>query len=74
MNRSTLLRFLFFTAAIVLAVLPLSMDFEHSKITVAEATCQDCRPAPERWACMGVEKSCNLKYEICENLPFPDPS
>ena len=33
----------------------------------------DCRPAPQKWACMSVLGSCNLAYPPCYWLPFPLP-
>ena len=39
-----------------------------------EAVCQDCRPAPENWACNYKWGTCPLWYKPCQDLPLTQNS
>ncbi len=55
------------------AVVGVLLALSGSGALPEKAVCTDCRPAPERWACLSVLRSCNMDYKECRDLPYTPP-
>ena len=64
-----LIRFAIVVTAMVLAMVPATVDIRDASVSLATAVCQneDCMPADE-WTCGGRDDKCNLKYKACRDL------